>query len=285
MPLPSAKFNSKDMTLHYFLTNWAENSIYARFYSIKIACLRYLAEKKKSTSPRLPEMIFLEIISKMIMQIEDLAHLCLFISDMPRSVNAFYFSTNEEIAKFFEDKRFISITYIKKYMGLDFIINSSALDVENMARLEKIFQSSIEKLNNFLEGIINFWKENHLIAKHYLHGIPNFSLQEARDIAPIDITTATAEKSIRERPYDFMTLVMNDESKGRLFNNVEHTSKMVKEYLKFSFNIFYITRAIAFNELAKLDSSLKGLHYLYFFDAESKSEEDIAFVKKYFILP
>jgi hypothetical protein len=274
------------MTLHYFLTNWAENSIYARFYSIKMSCLRYLAEKKKSPTVRLTEMLYLDIVSKIIMQLEDIAHLCLFVSDIPRHTNAFYFSTNEEVRQFFEDDKFISPFYIKKYLGIDYKIDSLRLKAVDKEKLEDILQSSIELCKNLLIDSKTLWKDYNLIAKHYLHGIPNFSLKEARDIEPIDLRVIPEEAMVAERPQDFMTLVMINESSGEpLFRTIQHTSTQVKSLLKISAVIHNLTKAVAGNELSKLDFSMSGMQYLYFFDKEEKSAADIAFVKKYFIIP
>lgn len=286
MPLPIEKFNANDLKLHYFLRNWAENSIYARFYSIKVSCLRYLVEKKKSPTSRLTEMIFLDIVAKIIMQLEDLAHLCLFISDIPRNANAFYFSTNEEVRQFFEDDKFISPFYIKKYLGLDYKIDSLRLKSEDKENLEDILQSSIELYKSFLIDSKTLWKDYNLIAKHYLHGIPNFSLKEARDIEPIDLRVTPEEAMVAERPHDFMTLAMISElSSDPLFRTIEHTSKQVKRLLKISMVIHNLTKTVAFTELSKLDFSMSGVRYIYLFDEKGKSEADIALVKKYFVMP
>jgi len=286
MSLPARKFDANDLKLHYFLTNWAENSIYARYYSVKIPCLRYLAEKKKSVNSRLTEMIYLEIITKIVMQLEDFAHLCLFIAKAPRHVNAFYFSTNDEVKQFFEDDKFTSPAFIRKYLGLDHKIDSLELNTEDKERLEAILQSSIELCETILMDSKIFWRGHNLIAKHYLHGIPNFNIKEARDITPVALRDVPEEAMVIERPQDFMTLVMMNESSGsRIFSNIEHTVQYVKRLLKISISLHNATKAIAFTELSKLDFSLRGVHYLYFFDKKGKSASDIEFVKKYFVIP
>jgi len=128
MPLTRNKFNAYELNLHFFLSNWGEGSLYARYYLIRTACLRYIVARKKEDHERLPEMLYLEIISKIVMQIEDLAHICLFVSDETRQANAFYYSTNKEIDKFFHDDTFISDNNIDRYMGLDFSPDVLALE-------------------------------------------------------------------------------------------------------------------------------------------------------------
>lgn len=220
------------------------------------------------------------------MQLEDLAHLCLFISDIPRDANAFYFSTNEEVRQFFEDDKFISPFYIKKYLGLDYQIDSLRLKSEDRENLEDILQSSIELCTSLLIDSKTLWKDYNLIAKHYLHGIPNFSLKEARDIEPIDLRVTPEEALVAERPQDFMTLAMiNESSAETILRTIRHTSAQVKRLLKISAIIHKLTKAVAFTELSKLDFSMSGIRYIYLFDEKGKSGADIKLVKKYFVMP
>lgn len=285
MPLRSHKFNTYELNLHFFLSNWGEGSLYARYYLIRTACLRYLVARKKGDHGRLPEMLYLEIISKIIMQIEDLAHICLFVADQSRQANTFYYSTNEEINRFFQDGMFVSDNNINRYMGLDFSFDTLILDMPSRTRAEEIIKQSKEKFKEMLLAIIKYWHDNHLIAKHYLHGLPNLSLQEARDILPVNVEEATYENEVTKRPKDFMTVLMNnDTTGGREFNTIEHTPKAVKQLLKFSLTIYTVTKAITFTELSKLDFSVNGSRHLYLLDFEGRSEEDVALIKKYFLL-
>jgi hypothetical protein len=285
MPLPFNKFNSRDLNLHYFLTNWAENSLYARFYSVRTACLRYLAVRRKGDDTRLAEMIYLEIIAKIIMQVEDLAHLCLFISNPKRRPNAFYFSTNDEINQFFTDNQFTSTNSVRNYMGLDLSISKLHINEEERKRLEDILQKDIESCQSMLKDTVVFWKGNNLMAKHYLHGIPNFSFQEAKDVAPIEPSFAEIEKQVNERPQDFLTLVMVNDSGLKTLHTTKHTHNQTKQLIRISEHVHNLTKAIAFTELSKLDLSLGNLPYLYFVSKMGKTGEDIALVKKHFITP
>ncbi len=233
----------------------------------------------------MPEMLYLEIISKIIMQIEDLVHICLFVAGESRLANTFYYSTNDEIYKFFHDGLFISDEYINKYMGLDFSPDFFGINEKDKTRIEEIISHSKDKFKKVLIATINYWQDNHLIAKHYLHGLPNLSLQEARDILPVDMKEIPYENEVKKRPKDFMTLLMkNDETDGREFNTIEHTPQAVKQLLKNALTIYTITKAITYTELSKLDYSLNGSRHLYLLDFEDRSE-DIALVKRYFILP
>ena len=285
MPLPFNKFNSRDLNLHYFLTNWAENSIYVRFYSVKTACLRYLAVRRKGDDTRLAEMIYLEIIAKIIMQIEDLAHLCLFVSNPQRQPNTFYFSTNEEINHFFTDDQFTSFDSVRKYTGLDLSISSLHINEEERKRLEDILQKDVKACQSMLKDTVAFWRGNNLMAKHYLHGIPNFRFQEAKDVAPIDSSFIEAEKQANESPQDFMTQVMVNDSGVKILHTTRHTYKQARQLMRISEYVHNLTKGIAFTELSKLDVSSGGLPHFYFISKMGRAEEDIALVKKHFITP
>lgn len=286
MPLTRNRFNTYELNLHFFLTNWGEGSLYARYYLIRTTCLKYLVARKRGDHERLPEMLYLEIISKIIMQIEDLAHICLFIANEVRQANTFYYSTNEEINKFFRHDIFISDNNINRYMGLDFNIDTLPIDKSSRNLIAEIFKQSREKVREMLLAVIKYWRDNQLIAKHYLHGLPNLSLQEARDILPLNMEEIPYENEVTKRPKDFMTLLMVDDATGcRQFSTIEHTPKVVKQLLKLALSVYTITKAITFTELSKLDFTVNGSRYLYLLDFEGRSEEDIAFVKKHFVLP
>jgi len=112
------------------------------------------------------------------------------------------------------------------------------------------------------------------------------SLQEARDIMPVNMDEIPYENEVIKRPKDFMTLLMNNDSTGiRELSTIEHTPNVVKRLSKFAMTIYMFTKAITFTELSKLDFSLNGSRHLYLLDFEGRSEMDIARVKKHFVLP
>jgi hypothetical protein len=224
----------------------------------------------QNEKPKFRSFVQIDIISKIMMLIEDLA----ILSESFRSERNFYdviyssVDLGEEIEKFFQKINNISDDEIYKIMNYA-TPNQIKLDEKSMKLLSKHLNSNVKEIRRFIGQVGEFGNSNHALFKRFKHaGMPLF-FGDIRNLSPGFL-----------EGFEFCNIVSNGSNPFRDVLLIPYSRQALEGYQIIINGLHFILKDMIENRIICIQRGLAGLIPTRRYDLSNLSPEEVSSMKK-----